>query len=397
METPDRSIATQPPSCLDFDGTQRLHEETAIQKLTTRAEAGFTFYGPSDHSHFTALHATSSGLEIDASDPTLRSAFPLQNLEDDIRVFPQKLCLPSPAGEKPALATYDALPPASTDSQASTNSSSSTLPEGHRISSRRSATKLLLRLAANLQERLEALENGTWQQQGECWNDLDQYPVGSVLHLCQEFIDLGTALRASCCNDHFLGCQQGFRPSGYPVHFPEARSPAAGQNTTTSTEPAFHSDTSVTLILLSCYATLTAIGITVLGHFYQHLNTTTYRDDTAAVAGCNFYPAPTTRLGELSPSGESYTRIHMALNLLLDSLEKAKGAVAPVHTASQVPSNMPSPDVTSSIEARMTRDRMTAPLYRSLIESIIDVQNTFTELEEKAAELKKLLRRKMGL
>lgn len=400
MMLPDGSTVVQSDRCSDLNNGQNSCDETPSQNLPTTAETDFALYSVTDHLQLD-LEAASE-IEVGNNDPILCFDFPSWSLEDDIRIFSSESGLLSPESDRAGLAGHKPLTPALAASRLSSSQGSSAISGSHEISSQPAATKLLLSLATKLQERLETLETSTWQQR-EIWHDLDQYPIGSVLHLCREFVDLGTALRRFRYSNHLPSHQREFQSSSYPICFPEAHSQGFGQETTLPTNSISHSDTSITLILLSCYVTLTRIGTTVLGHFYHYLNTRIYPDEMNSGRGYGLHHSPSTRLGELSPASETYIRIHMAINLLLESLELAKCAsvpaysIQPIHTALEVTENrMPDPDFKSLIESQIGRDKRTAPLYWGLMESATGVQSAFIDLEEKAAELKSLLQAKMG-
>ncbi|KAJ8126337.1 hypothetical protein O1611_g7304 [Lasiodiplodia mahajangana] len=110
---------------------------------------------------------------------------------------------------------------------------------------------------------------------------------------------------------------------------------------------------------------------------------------------CGF--TATTRLGELAMQAESYTQIHAAVSLLLEWLEKATWALAPLphHPISQASGTF---SATLEIEAQMQpADERNAPLYSCLGESAAGLLNSFAEREENYSGMKDLLQRKIGL
>lgn len=384
----------------DSDETQSEWCETSCQKVGAVRNNGLRFSG--SNSPFVVPNSTLD-FGMGLIDPSIHYQLPLQSFNSEFLYLTHDLSLPTPEAETAGLTGDKISSPSLTGSSASSTSTHSTISDGQQMDTRRMATKSLLTLAMTLEESLDKLANRTWEQGGSR-SDFDHYPVGSVLHLFQEFIDIVDGLRKPRSRDHLRDDQQGFKPAGLPFYRSNVDEPTAWQNTTPFANSTSQLDTSLALLVLSCYATLTGIGTTVLGHFKQHLESDTgQRDDLPAattVDKCDF--TATTRLGELAMPTESYTQLHTAVSLLLEMLERATWALAPLvhHPTSPAPNAITSSnfDVSLAIGAQMQlADERAAPLCSCLRESAAGLLSASAELEGHSSELKDLLRRKMGL
>ncbi|KAI0870015.1 hypothetical protein GGS24DRAFT_505187 [Hypoxylon argillaceum] len=342
-------------------------------------------------------HNSALDCDMDFIAPSFHYQLPLQSLNSQPLHLTHGLGL-NPEAETAGLTGDNAFSPALEGSSASSTLSPSTISDGQQTYPRRVATKSLLTLAMTLEESLDKLVKQTREQE-DSRSDFDHYPVGSVLHVFQEFIDTIGGLKELRSRDHLHDDQQDFKHGGFPFCQLKADELTTRPNTTPFAKSTSQLDTSLVLLVLSCYATLTRIGDTVLGHFKQHLEGNTgQRDDqpaTVAVSKCGFTAA--TRLGELAMRAGSYTQIHATVSLLLELLEKATSALAPLlhHPTSRASSKF---DVALAIEAQMQlADERTAPLCSCLREGAAGLLSSFAEREENSSELKDLLRKKMGL
>ncbi|KAI1126486.1 hypothetical protein F5Y10DRAFT_293725 [Nemania abortiva] len=398
--SPHSATLMQPPMLFDMNETQSEQRETSIQRAGAVIDPGLHFSSPNPQ--FVA-HNPALDCDMGLIDPNIHYQLPLHSLDSQPLHLSIDLGLLTPEAETVGFTGDKISSPSPAGSSASSPSSSSTVSDGQQTYSRRVATKSLLNPALTLEESLDELANQAWEQEGSR-SDFGHYPVGSVLHLFQEFIDTVTSVRELRSHDHLRDGQQDFKHGGLPFYRSEADEPMGWQNTTRFAKSTSQLDTSLVLLVLSCYATLTRIGTTVLGHFKRHLEGNTgQRDDLLAaitVDKCDF--TATTRLGELAMRTESYTQIHAAFNLLLEMLERATWALAPTlhHPTSQASNGIPSGnfDVALAIEAQMQlADDRTAPLCSRLRESEAGLLSSFAEREENSSELRDLLRRKMGL
>ncbi|KAI1826620.1 hypothetical protein F4861DRAFT_536931 [Xylaria intraflava] len=394
----DGTAPIQPTALFDVDETPREWCEPNIQDMATVINPDLQFGGPT--AHFMTPEPTPD-FDMGLIDPNLHYQLPLQSLNNELLNLSHDLGLLTPEPEPMRSACYnfspDLSPPSLAGSSVSSNSSVSALSDGQQTNPRRIAAKSLLTLSMTLEESLDQLANQTWQ--GGSRGSFDHYPVGSVLHLFQEFIDTVAGLRGLRLCDSFRDDQKDFNSGDLPFYPPKADEPTAWQNATPSSNSTSQLDASLMLIVLSCYATLTRICTIVLGHFKQHLKANTAHCTSAPPATtankCDF--TATTCLGELARPTESYTQIHTAASLLLELLEKATYALTPVRPTSQT-SNHIAPgnfDVSSAIGAHMQPTDY--PTASCLVESAAGLRSAFVELEEKSSELKELLRRKMRL
>ncbi|KAI1202364.1 hypothetical protein F5X97DRAFT_287474 [Nemania serpens] len=199
-------------------------------------------------------------------DPNIHYQLPLQSLNSELLHLSHDLSLPTLEAETAGLTGDKISSPSLAGSSASSTSIHSTVSDGQQMDPQRMATKSLLTFAMALEESLGKLANRTWEQGGSR-SDFDHYPVGSVLHLFQEFIDIVAGLRKPRSRDHLRNDQRGFELGGLPFYRSKMDDPTAWQNTTPIANSTSQLDTSLVLLVLSCYATLTCIGTTVLGHF----------------------------------------------------------------------------------------------------------------------------------
>ncbi|KAL5356522.1 hypothetical protein BJX96DRAFT_171688 [Aspergillus floccosus] len=154
----------------------------------------------------------------------------------------------------------------------------------------------LLSLLSEMQQRLRVLQEGPWQFGSTC--GLDDYPIGTVLHLSQQFSTLvGPCLRGASvsCYDHM-----GPLPSvdGTP------------------------GDSLAMVLVLSGYMSLMRLYSIVLGHFQAHLSQISNQEEVLT-RNCL---SPTLQLGELPCASTTHGlgRIHMALCMLQDSLNSVE-------------------------------------------------------------------------
>ncbi|KAI0115702.1 hypothetical protein GGR51DRAFT_556145 [Nemania sp. FL0031] len=350
----------------------------------------------SSNTYFTAQNpALHYGMGL--IDPKMQFQLPVQSLNNQSLHLSHSLGVLTPESETAGLVGNETS--SSLAGSSASSMSTSTVLDGQQMYPRRVATKSLLTLAMTLEETLDKLANQTWEQEANR-SSFDHYPVGSVLHLFQEFIDTIAGLGELRSRDHLRNDQQDFKHGTPHFYQPKADESTAWRSTAPLAKSTPKLDTSLVLLVLSCYATLTRIGTTVLGHFKQHLEggNAGQRDDVPAaivVDKCSF--TATTQLSELATQAKSYTQIHAAVNLLLELLERATCALAPLlhNPISQHSSNF---DVALAIEAQMQlADKRTAPLRSCLRESAAGLLSSFAEREENSSELKDLLRRKMGL
>lgn len=155
----------------------------------------------------------------------------------------------------------------------------------------------LLALLSEMQQRLKMLKEGPWQFGSIC--GLDDYPIGTVLHLSQQF---------SVIVDPFLrGVSESFN-----------------ENTSTpSSSDGTAVDGLATLLVLSGYMSLMRIYSIVLGHFQTHLSQMPSHGQSLASSTTS----PTMQLGELPCANTAHGlgRIHTALCMLQDSLNGVEG------------------------------------------------------------------------
>ncbi|KAL2014956.1 hypothetical protein VTK56DRAFT_6724 [Thermocarpiscus australiensis] len=138
----------------------------------------------------------------------------------------------------------------------------------------------LLRLASDMHERLEALRQGPWST-GPGPETLDEYPIGTVMHLSLQFVQVAAATRSVCCGRRHMAAALD-RDVHYQLPW-EATSFASAQHaedrlnvclTTAhpwSTPSSCHLDVPAAFILTSCSVMLVQLFDLVLSHLQTYL------------------------------------------------------------------------------------------------------------------------------
>lgn len=192
----------------------------------------------------------------------------------------------------------------------------------------RAASIALLQVAANLHEKLDALENmSPW----ECEHGrMEKYPIGSILQLSKRLQSIGSFLRLEECSEtsatsdktHEIGSMQEMS-MGY--HLPQGTLIGDHELGYSNSKPPPRFDASISLMLQSCYVTLIQVCVAVLGHFQEYLraqpSARTRLSSTFVSQSSVLY------LGDLAPLDQSQNQIHTAMHMLLSSLEEVEEAL----------------------------------------------------------------------
>lgn len=233
----------------------------------------------------------------------------------------------------------------------------------------------LLSLIADIKQRLKILEQGPWQ--AECHQNLDDYPVGTILHLSQEFVAIaGPFLSRASAPGAMRTSMNSRNQVAEPGARGEQRSDRHGDFETTASEV----DTATALLVLVGYTWLVRIYGVVLSHFQVHLSGLSWTADPTDGTGVVMVPnsSPTLQLGELpsASAAPELGRIHTALGMLLGALHEVEeqlgrgGAVA--------------------------RNLVVALLTQEAILRAGEVHDDCGGLGSKVQAVKELLREKMG-
>lgn len=154
-------------------------------------------------------------------------------------------------------------------------------------------TQQLLDLLSKMQQQLKLLKEGPWQF-GSIFS-LDEYPIGAILHLKQEFIVAIAPI---------LGCS----------------SESLGGNTSSASSSfdGTEVDDLEPVLVLSGYMSLMRIYSIVFGHFQTYLSQMPSHSQSLASSTTS----PNLQLSELpcANTGHELGRIHMALCMLQSSL-----------------------------------------------------------------------------
>jgi hypothetical protein len=233
------------------------------------------------------------------------------------------------------------------------------------------AGRRLPALIAEMQQRLEALENGAWLHDSA--QSFDHYPIGAVLRLSQEFGALAGQVLGMAATYGGGGPDVGGLSmmvaggGGSPYELGRGNPFMAEGGSSTAT----------VLLVLGGYVFLVRLYGLVLGHFHAHLN----RIPSGSLGG----PAPTAttsptlQLGEL-PSGGAMpdvSRIHAALGMLLAALHSVEEQLGQ--------------------GGELAREMVVSILTQGSGVEPAKLQDGFGDLGEKVRSVKELLREKMGL
>jgi hypothetical protein len=337
----------------------------------------------------------------DPDDHYLEYAFPVNDSINGVQLFSDETTFVSQVDWELDLSDHGVLPPSSSSIGGNQSSTGSTTFENHNLLwERGTSTRMLLDLASDLHERLEALEKGTWQQE-ETHNALDNYPIGSVLHLSQKFTNLANALRrAGPSSEEAVASSRGspMNCEAHSIHVPDSE---RSRNDSIATGGlSSSSDPSVTLILLSSYITLTRIYTIVLGHFQRHLNLQPNAWVRAPPPSLD--PGPTVCLGELPMIDASYSRTHTAIRMVLDSLGRAEDALGlhlpQIHSPDDHESlRSGSTDIKALSDVQVKPDLAIAVIHREVLTGAGSIKEVLTTLGKRVTDIKELLREKMGL
>ncbi|EAW07630.1 uncharacterized protein ACLA_023440 [Aspergillus clavatus NRRL 1] len=210
---------------------------------------------------------------------------------------------------------------------------------------------MLLRLVTDLHARLAVLKELSWQSQLSI-QDLQHYPIGSVIHLSQTFTSL----------------VRGFK----------------------SSIPA---DPAIAPILFSCYVTLTQIYTVALHQFQVYLRMQP-SGRQVCTSQLDMRLGPHACLADVPQSNAPRNNIHTAVCMLLESLQQAEKVMPPDsyfriidHTWSQTTHGI-------AIENGATRDMVP---WEGLTDSTSNTHLIFRALAGEVADINQLLREKADL
>jgi len=237
----------------------------------------------------------------------------------------------------------------SDSTQCSPTGQSQNQPAGGMIGSSDSngMVQQLLALLSEMQQRLKMLKEGPWQF-GSI-RGLDDYPIGTVLHLSQQFSVIVGPFLSEPFNEN--------------------------TSTPSSSSDGTAVDALATLLVLSGYMSLMRIYSIVLGHFQTHLSQMPSHGQSLASSTTS----PTLQLGELPCANTAHGlgRIHTALCMLQDSLNGVEGQMGRGGV--------------------VARDMVMALLRKEAMLSSGNLQGGGSGLSRQATAVKGLLREKMSL
>lgn len=237
------------------------------------------------------------------------------------------------------------------------------------------AWRRLPALIAEMQQRLETLESGSWLHDNDA-RSFDRYPIGTVLRLSQEFGGLAGQV---------LGLAATYGADS--MNFNAVAAPHPHMQEAGSGPLAVANNTATVLLVLGGYLSLVRLYGLVLGHFHERLSRipcgglsnmgASHGPRSSTMVNAN----PTLQLGELPRNGTmpDVNRIHAALGMLLTALH---------HVEEQVGKG-----------GEVARDMAVALLTDGGGPGVetLNLRNDLGDLGEKVRSVKELLREKMGL
>jgi hypothetical protein len=264
------------------------------------------------------------------------------------------------------------------------------------------ASTALLQFAANLHERLDALENEpSWRCESA---RMDDYPIGSVLQLANKLQSLGISLqRDDCSDDSTYGGRPQHSTNTTGLISEHRLSPSETGHTedlcSSSSTASHRFETSVSLILLSCYVTLLRVSTVVLGHFQEYL----LAHPSARPRAPSMIAAQgsVVCLGDLVLLNQSHDRIHTAIYMLVSSLEQVEEALCLPPQVRHASVKQTSDDATGLAGTPfLTKQRTVeqpALVNWGLGSTTGGIRDILSELGRKVKETKEMLRHHMDL
>lgn len=252
-----------------------------------------------------------------------------------------------------------ASPPAAAAASWPTDSNNSNTASINAVLTEQRLTALVL----EIHQQLKKLEEGPWHTDSA--RSLDDYPVGTVLELSQQFCAIaGPVIGSTVCVSRT---------------FEEGREGEDGDEDgrkTNSNAAADTADTPSMLLLMCGYMWLVRVYSVVMGHFWKHLTrmpTTT--GATSPISSATATGGSALRLSELpcADAALALQQIHTAVRMLLDVLHDIEDHLGR--------------------GAMVARDKAVA----LLLSSVRRQNGSSGALSKKATAIKELVREKMGL
>ena len=208
----------------------------------------------------------------------------------------------------------------------------------------------LLLLLSQMQHQMSTLKERTWRFGSMC--GLNDYPIGTILHLSQEFIAAAQPILGGP-NEPFNG----------------------NMSTTSSSSESILVDDLATVLVLSGHMSLMRIYSIAFGHFQSHLSRVPSQGHSLGRGSVS----PGLQLSELPSANAAHElgRVHMALCMLQGSLKDVDGQLG--------------------VGGAVAREMVMAQLRKegmSTTESFLDGSSG---LSKQASSVKELLREKMSL
>ncbi|KAL4880554.1 hypothetical protein BJY04DRAFT_219023 [Aspergillus karnatakaensis] len=187
----------------------------------------------------------------------------------------------------------------------------------------------LSRLAGRIHDTINTLDHGRWTTI-RYFTQLEEYPIGSILSLCRE---LSSVARGMGKSNPPLPRDQCQAPASFPIF---NYVPLGSDSGTIALAYGDEEQCTPTrLLVLSCYLSLSALFEIVLSHFKTPLS----QQGDGLVAGqsemglgCGLDDVtgkPEVRLGELPRANDMWSRLWMAIYLLMRAFRSIEDAIWP--------------------------------------------------------------------
>lgn len=232
---------------------------------------------------------------------------------------------PQPSANRPAAGHDCAVAPlaSSTTASSTVHNPPSTASESCNSSIPAPVVQQILKLSADIQCTLDTLANSRWASH-ESQVDLQEYPVGSVLSLTSAFERVLCHFQRQARQDSAETSPPDMcEPHGHNLQYP---TPSPPDQSNVARDHGSSTDMPTILLLLSCYLQLENLFTLVLTQFENFLGR---EDDTplGRNATTRVSKSERLRLGDLSSAYEGYSKILLAIQLLLDAFQHIESLI----------------------------------------------------------------------
>ncbi|KAF4953289.1 hypothetical protein FSARC_12429 [Fusarium sarcochroum] len=255
-----------------------------------------------------------------------------------------------------------------------------------------------------------------------------EYPIGKILHLAQEFVDIVTKAKMahettfpgpsifeshSAFTDDTIEVLDNKSSSAISSCFdldfcPELKDPSPPSSLTSPGLEKEVVDTPTTILAMGCYFSLRRLYCLVFTHLERYLIISDHGPPTYALVEHNFPATRNLQLGEMPAADDLCSRINTAVKLVLEALHSAESALELPVTAEYSPEfqsmGLYGQSLPTFLAGQGPDDA--ASLYNELGEAFSDnfttgrnscLRGERDRLHDKVQSVKRMLRERMGL